>query len=197
VTSVSEPPDALEPEIENALDPGRFVSDRGCFGFVSGLERVEVKISRLVASEPARAVMLYETFLAGCYEKAEEVDDSSGSFGTFAQTLICGWIAARQAASACSQQTAARLLAWMDNDQYGFCHRLERDAAAALDAEGLAALTDQIRAASRPPSRPPLHPAGRTGPASTPVGGGQRRCGPCTPPATTSTRTSSWRSRPA
>jgi hypothetical protein len=28
-------------------------------------------------------VSLYETFLAGCYEKVEEIDGSSGSFGQF------------------------------------------------------------------------------------------------------------------
>jgi Family of unknown function (DUF6880) len=136
----------LEPEIENALDPGRFVPDRGCFGFVAGLEQVAATIGQLVTGEPARAATLYETFLAGCYEKAEQVDDSSGSFGMFAQTLICGWITARQAARACPQQTAAHLLTWMDTDQYGFCHQLERQAAPALDEAGLAALTDQIQA---------------------------------------------------
>jgi hypothetical protein len=139
-------PDPVEAEIENALQPGRFVPDRACFRFVDGLEHAAASIGRLVPGEPARAATLYETFLAGRYEKAEEVDDSSGSFGTFAQTLICGWITARQAAGARPQQTATRLLTWMDTDQYGFCHQLERQAAAALDAAGLAAFTDQIQA---------------------------------------------------
>ncbi len=146
MSGVGDSSDRLEPEIENALDPGRFVPDRGCFGFVDGLERVEAEIGRLVAIEPERAVALYETFLAGCYEKAEEVDDSSGSFGMFAQTLIYGWITARQAADACSHQTAARLLSWIDNDQYGFCHQLERQVATVLDDAGLAAFTGQIHA---------------------------------------------------
>jgi hypothetical protein len=34
-----------------------------------------------------RAVTLYELFLAGCYEKAEELDDSSGGFGMFVEGL--------------------------------------------------------------------------------------------------------------
>lgn len=142
----SQRPDPVEAEIENALQPGRFVPDRACFRFVDGLEHVAASISRLISGEPTRAATLYETFLAGCYEKAEEIDDSSGSFGTFAQTLICGWIAARQAAGARPQQTATRLLTWMDTDQYGFCHQLERQAATALDAAGVAAFTDQIQA---------------------------------------------------
>jgi tetratricopeptide (TPR) repeat protein len=139
-------PDPVEAEIENALQPGRFVPDRACFRFVDRLEQVAARIGRLVTGESARAATLYESFLAGCYEKAEEVDDSSGSFGTFAQTLICGWITARQAAGARPQQTASRLSSWMDTDQYGFCHQLERQAATALDAAGLAAFTDQIQA---------------------------------------------------
>jgi tetratricopeptide (TPR) repeat protein len=137
--------DPVEAEIEHALDPGRFISDRGCCRFVDDLEQVAAAIGRLVTDDPERAATLYETFLAGCYEKAEEVDDSSGSFGTFAQSLISGWITARQAAQASPQQTTMRLLAWMDNDQYGFCHRLEREIATVFDEAGLAAFIDQIR----------------------------------------------------
>ncbi len=120
--------------------------DRACFRFVDGLEQAAASIGRLVTGAPTRAATLYETFLAGCYEKAEEVGDSSGSFGTFVQTLICGWITARQAAGACPQQTATLLLTWMDTDQYGFCNQLERQAATALHEAGLAALTNQIQA---------------------------------------------------
>lgn len=145
MSTTSKHPDPMEAEIEHALDPGRFVSDQGCFRFVDGLEQVAAAIGRLVTDDPERAATLYETFLAGCYEKAEEVDDSSGSFGMFAQSLISGWITARQAAEACPQQTTAHLLAWMDNDQYGFCHRLEREIATVLDEAGLAAFIDQIR----------------------------------------------------
>jgi tetratricopeptide (TPR) repeat protein len=145
VSTTSNRPDPMEAEIEHALDPGRFISDRGCFRFVDGLEQVAAAIGRLVANDPERATTLYETFLAGCYEKAEEVDDSSGSFGMFAQGLISGWITARQAAAASPRQTTARLLAWMDNDQYGFCHRLEREIATVFDEAGLVAFIDQIR----------------------------------------------------
>ncbi len=145
MSSTGNHPDPMEAEIEHALDPGRFVSDRGCFRFVDSLEQVAAAIGRLVTDDPERAATLYETFLAGCYEKAEEVDDSSGSFGMFAQSLISGWITARQAAEACPQQTTARLLACMDNDQYGFCHRLEREIATVFDEAGLAAFIDQIR----------------------------------------------------
>jgi hypothetical protein len=45
------------------------------------LDELVSRIAKLEATEPARAVALYEAFLAGCYGKIEEVDDSSGSFG--------------------------------------------------------------------------------------------------------------------
>ena len=78
------------------LNPGAFITDRACFSFVSELDEVAAKIARLVSSDPARAVILYETFLAACYVKIEELDDSSGSFGQFVDDLYCGWIKARQ-----------------------------------------------------------------------------------------------------
>jgi tetratricopeptide (TPR) repeat protein len=137
--------DRLESEIEAALDPGQFVGDRACFSFVSDLEQVEEGVAKLVETEPARAVTLYEAFLAGCYEKADEIDDSSGSFGTFVADLFCGWASARQAAGASPEETAARLLGWIDEDPYGFCFGIEKDLAVALDKPGLAALVEQVR----------------------------------------------------
>ena len=137
--------DPLEREIEAALDPGRFVGDRSCFSFVSDLEEVERDIAPLLESAPDRAVALYEAFLAGCYEKVEELDDSSGAFGMFVEELFCGWVKARQAAGAAPEETAARLLVWMDDDPYGFCYGLETKVASVLDKAGLAALVAQVR----------------------------------------------------
>ena len=86
--------DPIENEIELALSPGLFIRDRACFSFVGGLEGVAAQIDILLKTDSARAAGLYETFLAGCHEKAEELDDSSGSFGQFAKDLICRWIKA-------------------------------------------------------------------------------------------------------
>lgn len=138
--------DPLEREIEAALEPGRFVFDRAGFEFVADLEAVAGDVAALVETAPERAIACYEAFLAGCHEKAEEVDDSSGSFGMFVAGLFCGWIRARQAAGADAEETVARLLAWMDDDPYGFCHRLEQDAVTVLDKAGRAALTAQVEA---------------------------------------------------
>lgn len=138
--------DPIEHEIEVALNPGSFISDRACFSFVGDLDELAARIATLVGTESSRAVEVYEAFLAGCYEKAEEIDDSSGSFGQFVGELHCAWIKARQAAGMAADDTAVRLLAWMDDDPYGFCGQLEKDVARALDKAGRAAFEKVIRA---------------------------------------------------
>jgi hypothetical protein len=138
--------DGLELEIEAALDPGRYVYDGACFSFVGDLHEVEARVAGLVEAAPERAVALYEAFLAGCYEKADEVDDSSGSFGMLVIALVCGWVKARQRAGGAAGQTASRLLLWMEEDPYGFLYRLDGDVADALDRDGLAAMVDLVRA---------------------------------------------------
>ncbi len=135
----------LEQEIEAALQPGYFIKYGAGWPFVEGLDRVEDKIAKLVPCAPARAVALYEAFLAGCYEKAEELDGSSGNFGMFVDGLFRGWVKARQAAGSDPDETARRLVGWMDDDAYGFCYQLERDLVKVLDKAGLAAFERRIR----------------------------------------------------
>ena len=118
-------------------------------------------MAKLVEAAPARAIALYEAFRAGCYEKADEVDDSSGSFGMFVTTLVCGWIKPAQAAGVAADATATRLLAWMDDDPFGFCYRLEKDAAAVLDKAGLAAFTNQVQARRHAATQATLAPGER------------------------------------
>jgi hypothetical protein len=98
-------PDPIERQMELAFRPGAFISDGASHSFVSGLEEVVAGIRKLAGAEPARAAALYETFLAGCHEKADEVDDSSGSFGEFAGSLMCAWAEARQASGANPEDT--------------------------------------------------------------------------------------------
>ncbi len=137
--------DPIEAEIERGLRPGAFIPDRKCSSFVRELEGVAAEIAEVAASDAARAVSLHETFLAGCYEKAEEVDDSSGGFAQLVRELFCGWIRARQAAGADPGETASRLLARMDHDPHDFCCLIERDAAQAFDEAGLAAFEKLLR----------------------------------------------------
>src|SRR5258708_3895130 len=136
----------FERQIELALRPGEFIYDRACFSFVSELEEVAAKIGKISTTEPPSSVALYEAFLAGCREKIDELDDSSGSFGQFVQDLICLWIKARQASGADPHETTSTLLAWMDDDPYAFCYQIEKYATAAFDKVGLAAFEKRIRA---------------------------------------------------
>ncbi len=137
--------DPIERDIEAALRPRSFIRDGECFSFVNGLETVASKIEQLVQREPVRACGLYETFLAGCTAKANELDDSSGSFGQFAGDIICGWIKARSAVDIDRDETVALLLAWMDDDPFAFFHELEKQLVEAFDTSGLAAFERRIR----------------------------------------------------
>jgi hypothetical protein len=106
--------DPFEREIEAALQPGHFVRHAAVWPFVEGLEQVEATIAKLVRGSPARAAALYEIFLAGCYEKAGEIDDSGGHFGMFVGGLFRGWVKARQADGADPDETARHLYACME-----------------------------------------------------------------------------------
>ena len=156
-----QPRDPLEAAVEAALQPGRFIAYRAGSDFVSRLEEVAGQIEKLVRTDPERAGNLYETCLAGCYEKAEELDDSSGSFGMFVESLYCGWIKARQAARSDADETAKLLLDRMENDPYGFAYTLEGDAVKAMNKDGLAAFERQVKARFDAPdaAEPALAPA--------------------------------------
>src|SRR5258708_30164473 len=138
--------DPMERTIEAALQPGHFIGWNESYDFTSGLRQAEGEIARLAASDPARAVALYETFIAGCNEKAEEVDDSDGDLGMFGGGLFCGWIKARQAAGADRGETAKLLLGWMDDDPYGFCNDLWHEAVKVLNRAGVEAFEQEMRA---------------------------------------------------
>ena len=77
----------MERLIESTLMPGRYISHHADFSFVEELGIVEKQLAKITSTDPAQAVSLYETFLAGCYEKAGEIDGSSGSFGQFVGEL--------------------------------------------------------------------------------------------------------------
>ncbi|MGH3171684.1 MAG: DUF6880 family protein [Trebonia sp.] len=138
-------PDPIEAAMEAALSPGYYISEAASWTFTGGLEKVRERIGALTGSEPERAVGLYETFVAACYEKADEVDDSSGDYGSFGGSLFCSWVTARQAAGGAPLETVDRLLAWMVHDQYGFWHGLEEDLASVLDAAGRQACIARIK----------------------------------------------------
>ena len=137
--------DPLEQAIEAALSPGSFISYNAAWSFVDDVQDVANDIGKIIKKEPERAVNLYQTFIAACHEKADEIDDSSGNFGMLVRDLFRGWIKARQAANQDPDETARSLLSWMEDDPYGFCHDLDREAVKVLDKKGLEAFVHRIR----------------------------------------------------
>ena len=137
--------DPLEQAIEVALAPGSFISYKAAWSFVDEVRDVANDVDKITGQEPQRAARLFETFIAACHEKAEEIDDSSGNFAMIMDDLFRGWIMARQASDADRDETAKLLLAWMDDDPYGFCHDLDREAVKVLDKKGLDAFERRIR----------------------------------------------------
>lgn len=136
--------DPQESMIESALQPGHFIAWNQENAFVEDLEGTEREIAAMVANDPQRASSLYETFIAACFLKADQID-SEWEFGRFIAELACGWIRARQAAEASAESTARTLLLWMDRDDYGFFNDLGSDAAKVLDGPGLAAFEKEVR----------------------------------------------------
>ena len=129
--------DPLISRIELVLDLGQFISYNQSWDFVHDLEDIKNKIDDLMESgEADRAVRLYEMFLSGCYEKAEEIDDSGGNLGMFFQDLFLSWIKARQKARHAAEETVGEILNWMENDDYGFCYKVENEVAEVLNKAG-------------------------------------------------------------
>ncbi len=137
--------DPLEQAIEAALSPGSFIPYSAAWSFVDDVQAVANDIGKIIQKEPERAANLYQVFIAACHEKADEIDDSSGNFGMLVEDLFRGWIKARQAANQDPEETARSLLSWMEDDPYGFCHDLDREAVKVLDKKGLDAFVHQIR----------------------------------------------------
>ncbi|MBW1816137.1 MAG: hypothetical protein JRJ60_03145 [Deltaproteobacteria bacterium] len=137
--------DPLEQAIEAALSPGSFISYKAAWSFVDDVQDVANDIGKIIKKEPERAAHLFETFIAACHEKADEIDDSSGNLGMLVEDLFRDWIKARQAANHDPDETAKSLLFWMEDDPYGFCHDLDREVVKVLDKKGLDAFVQQIR----------------------------------------------------
>jgi len=135
----------IEYAIESAIKPGDFIGYNEGWSFISGLEKVNEQIDGVADKNPHQAVDLIETFIAVCYEKAEEIDDSSGSFGMFVEDLFCSWVNARQKGKCDPGETVTRLLSWMDDDDYGFTYQLEKSVSKVLSKQGLNEFAVAIR----------------------------------------------------
>lgn len=84
------------------------------------LDGVKDQFDAMVKAGRARqAVELYETFLAGCYGKADEIDDSGGNLGDFFQGLFVSWIHARQRTGCPAEDTVRCVVRWIEQCQGG------------------------------------------------------------------------------
>jgi hypothetical protein len=102
--------DPFEQAIEAALSPGNYISYAAAWSFVDDVQDVAGDIIKIIEREPERAARLFETFIAACHEKADEIDDSSGNFGMLVENLFLEWIKSRQAAIHDPDETAKLLL---------------------------------------------------------------------------------------
>lgn len=137
--------DPLEQAIESVLSPGMFIYHSDAWSLMEDVRDVASEIGKIVKKDPKRAAYLYEIFIAGCHEKAGEIDDSSGDIGILVEELFCGWVQARRTAKDDPGETARLLISWMEDDPYGFCHHLDRAVVNALNKKGLDAFVHQVR----------------------------------------------------
>ncbi|NQT58649.1 MAG: hypothetical protein HQ557_06665 [Bacteroidetes bacterium] len=139
--------DSMASEIEDALDLGSYISYQQVWDYVDNLNDVKERIDDMVMEATARqCVSLYVMFLSGCYEKADEIDDSGGNLGMFFEELFCSWIKARQKAGYADKETVHNILQWMENDSYGFCYNIEKKLVEALNRQGLSVFEATILA---------------------------------------------------
>ena len=131
--------------IERALCLGRFITYNARWDFVHALEEIKAQLDDLIQQgDAARTVKLFELFIAGCYEKMNEVDDSSGNMGMFWEELFCSWIVARQEARCDAEETVRQMLKWMDNDDYGVCYKIEDDITKVLGKKEMICFEEMI-----------------------------------------------------
>jgi tetratricopeptide (TPR) repeat protein len=133
--------------IESALEPGRFFHWRATSRLVHALEDVLGEIEHLEeGGERERALELYETFIAACYSKADELDDSSGIFGGFFDLLVEHWVGAADKLGIAGADIATKTCEWVEKDDYGYLDRSVEIAAKTVSTEGLADFPAVLRA---------------------------------------------------
>ena len=130
---------SIEKEIEATLDLGHFVSHQESSSFVSGLEDLKIKLDNLIKADPKKVMSLIDIFIAGCYEKADDTDDSSGNLGTFVDGLFRSWIEAAQVADVDPGNIAKRIFLWQEDDDYGFAYEIWKQVIPVLNVRSRAA----------------------------------------------------------
>ncbi|MHB2016160.1 MAG: hypothetical protein ACYCW6_04360, partial [Candidatus Xenobia bacterium] len=96
--------------------------------------------------------LLCEAFLAGCCEKAEDVDDEAGDFSVFVQQLHSLWVNLKRQLGGPADAIARHLANHICDDDYGLCHGIEERLGEILnDSETMAliAVLQERHAATR------------------------------------------------
>lgn len=148
--------DPWDAEIEKGLRPGKYIPRGEVSEFLGSLKETRKKIEALGPDATGRVVRLFELFLAGCYDKAEECDDGI-YLPMFFHDLFCSWIRARQDIGLSAEETVSQTLAWMRRDKHAFCFKIEKEITGVLNAEGYRLLVAHLEAPTR---AAPAAPAG-------------------------------------
>ena len=129
--------------IENSLELGTFINYDEAFSFVDGLEYAKKQLQELFGSNQEQLFELYNVFLAGCFEKAEEIFDDLCSFETFVRNLFPDWVVAAQI-SMSPEVLLKRLENWENSDDYGLASGVWLTVVPYLNAESLICLLSSL-----------------------------------------------------
>lgn len=88
---------------------------------------------------------IFDIFIAGCFEKSEEVDDSGDDLGSFLNDLVCSWTKCCEAAGISGDEYLKKLKRWMDVDNIGYFYDLECTIIPALGKKYQKALEENLR----------------------------------------------------
>jgi tetratricopeptide (TPR) repeat protein len=121
-----------EKKIELSLAFGYFISWREAYSFCQELEGVLNELSDYAKENPKSALPLFKIFIAGCLEKANELDDSGGNLGMFLDDLFLKWTWCCEASEMPKEEYLQNLKHWLTVDEMGYCYDLENTIIPAL-----------------------------------------------------------------
>lgn len=135
--------------IESALCLGQFVHWRQRKEFFSELSLAKSTIDTLRSSGLANdAAHLYEIFLAGSFEKANEVDDSDGDFAFWIRDLLSDLVESLQEGEHPPDKIAAKIVGWIDKDEYGFTDYFDNELFKVGNIDTIAAMRKMLESRS-------------------------------------------------
>jgi hypothetical protein len=131
-------------KIEYSLAFGHFISWREAHSFCEELEEVLNELEDFAKENPKSALSVFEVFIAGCLEKANELDDSGGNLGMFMNDLFLKWTLCCEASKMSEKEYLQNLKHWMKVDEMGYCYDLENTVIPALGRRFQKALENDL-----------------------------------------------------